>query len=58
MTRVCEESKTMMNKIMMEDKIGGYSKLSFWKPIIQGYEYIKLSTPLGMHLYILFVSLS
>jgi hypothetical protein len=58
LTRVCEESKNMMNIIMMEDKLGGSSKLSSWKPRLQGDEDINISTPSGMHLYILFVSLS
>jgi hypothetical protein len=58
LTRVCEESKNMMNEIMMGDKLGGSSKISSWKPTIQGDEGINILSPSGMHLYILFVSLS
>jgi hypothetical protein len=38
----------MMNKIMMEDKLGGSSKLSSWKPRLQGDEDINISTLSGM----------
>jgi hypothetical protein len=62
--RVCEEYESMMNKTMMEDKINGSRKISSWKPRLQKNEDIKeedflfISTLSGMHLYILFVSLS
>jgi hypothetical protein len=42
LTRVCEESKIMMNIIMMEEKLGGSRKLSSWKTIIQGDEDINI----------------
>jgi hypothetical protein len=48
LTRVCEKSKIMMNIIMMEDKLGGSSKLNSWKPILQGDEDINISTLSGM----------
>jgi hypothetical protein len=38
----------MMNKIMMEDKLGGPRKLSSWKPRIQGDEDINILALLGM----------
>jgi transposase InsO family protein len=38
----------MMNRIMMEDKLDGSSKLSSWKPRLQGYEDINISTLSGI----------
>jgi hypothetical protein len=41
LARVCEESKNMMNKTMMEDKLDESSKYSYWKPRLQRDEDIK-----------------
>jgi hypothetical protein len=38
----------MMNIIMMEDKLSGSNKLSFWKPRLQGDEDINISGLSGM----------
>jgi hypothetical protein len=38
----------MMNRIMMEDKLDGSSKLSSWKSRLQGDEDINISTLSGM----------
>jgi hypothetical protein len=48
LTRVCEESKIEMSKIMMEDKLDGSSKLSSRKTRPQGDEDINISTLSGM----------
>jgi hypothetical protein len=48
LTRVCEESKIKMSKIMMEEKLDGSSKLSSRKKIPQGNQDINILTLSGM----------
>jgi hypothetical protein len=48
LTRVYEKSKIKMNKIMMEDKLDGSSKLNSRKTRPHGDEDINISALLGM----------
>jgi hypothetical protein len=41
LARVCEESKNMINKTMMEDKLDGSRKYISWKTRLQRDEDIK-----------------